>query len=233
MDMTASPWSSPEEAGFKPPDALSVGGTYMKVELDRRSLFALASDTRLEMLKALQSNRRTVSQLAELLEIDKAAVHRHLKKLEEGGFVVRAEDHGFVYYALTWRSRDILNPNDKTKIVILISTSMICLIALMVVLFMASSPAGMRPGSVNQESGSQDGMGMEGPAAQPDEGMAVGPSFEAILLAGGLGIASACSAAVAWRAFRRPRQKGGEGADGGQADGGAPMEQGAARAGKG
>jgi len=129
-----------EVPGFKAPKALSLQGNAMKVELDRRSLFALASDTRLEILKALETNRRTVSQLADLLRIDKAAVHRHLKKLEEGGFVSRTEDHGFVYYALTWKSRDILNPNDRTKIVILISSSFVCLMAMIVVLYLAAHP---------------------------------------------------------------------------------------------
>ena len=228
MDTTQSPWSPHEEAGFKPSEVLSVGGTRMKVALDKRLLFALASDTRLEMLKALQSNRRTVSQFAELLGIDKAAVYRHLKKLEEGGFVVRAEDHGFVYYALTWRSRDILNPNDKTKIVILISTSMVCLMALMVVVLMASSPAATRSESVNQGSSSQDGMGMEGANERPGSSVAPAPSFEAHCLGAGLGIASAGSAAAAWRAYRRPLQKGGEGEDDLQADVGALREQGAA-----
>lgn len=138
--MVGMPRGWNEVPGFKAPDVLSPQGNAMKVELDRRSLFALASDTRLEILKALETNRRTVSQLADLLGIDKAAVHRHLKKLEEGGFVSRTEDHGFVYYALTWKSRDILNPNDRTKIVILISSSLICLLAMIVVIYLAVYP---------------------------------------------------------------------------------------------
>jgi DNA-binding MarR family transcriptional regulator len=59
----------------------------MKVELDKKALFALASDSRMEILKALQPQRRTVAQLADQLGIDKAAVHRHLKKLEEGSWL--------------------------------------------------------------------------------------------------------------------------------------------------
>lgn len=89
----------------------------LRVELDKKALFALASDTRMDILKTLQPNRRTVSQLAEIVGVDKAAVHRHLKKLEEGGFVKREEDHGFVYYGLSWKARDILSPNENTKIV--------------------------------------------------------------------------------------------------------------------
>jgi len=100
----------------------------MQVELDRKSLFALASDTRLEILRALQPMRRTVTQLADSLGIDKAAVHRHLKTLEEGGFVKRYEDHGFVYYGLSWKARDLISPGENTRVVILLSASLLLLL---------------------------------------------------------------------------------------------------------
>lgn len=104
------------------PETLSwLGGTQMRVELDKKSLFALASDTRIEILKSLKPMRRTVSQLSEELEIDKGAVHRHLKKMEEGGLVKRYEDHGFVYYGLTWMARDLIVPNENTRVVIVLS----------------------------------------------------------------------------------------------------------------
>ena len=100
----------------------------MRVVLDKKSLFALASDTRLEILKSLQNMRRTVSQLSAEMQMDKAGVHRHLKKLEEGGLVKRYEDHGFVYYGLTWMGRDLMSPTENTKIVIMISTSWLLVI---------------------------------------------------------------------------------------------------------
>jgi len=102
---------------------LRLGTPDMKIELDKKSLFALASDTRLEILKSLQPMRRTVSQLSESLNIDKAAIHRHLKKMEEGGLVTRYEDHGFVYYGLSWKARDLLAPNENTRIVVLLTAT--------------------------------------------------------------------------------------------------------------
>jgi DNA-binding transcriptional ArsR family regulator len=115
---------------------LPLRGQDMRVELDKKSLFALASDTRLDILRSLQPMRRTVSQLSESLGIDKAAVHRHLKKMEEGGLVKRFEEHGFVYYGLSWKARDLLSPNENTRIIILLSASwLICLaVAFLVVL---------------------------------------------------------------------------------------------------
>ena len=108
----------------------------MRVELDKKSIFALASDTRLEILKSLQPMRRTVSQLSEELNIDKGAVHRHLKKMEEGGLVKRHEDHGFVYYGLTWKARDLVVPNENTRIVIVLSS--IWILSMVAVLFVAA-----------------------------------------------------------------------------------------------
>ena len=123
----------------KPP--FRFGADHMKVELDKKSLFALASDTRLEILHSLQPMRRTVTQLSESMNIDKAAVFRHLKKMEDGGLVKRFEDHGFVYYGLSWKARDLLSPNENTKIIILLSSSWVVLIA--VVLLLSFSYIGM------------------------------------------------------------------------------------------
>lgn len=104
------------------------GAGHMRVELDKKSLFALASDTRLEILKALQPMRRTVSQLSEVVNVDKAAVYRHLKKMEDGGLVKRYEEHGFVYYGLSWKAKDLIAPNESTRIVILLSATWLLLL---------------------------------------------------------------------------------------------------------
>ncbi|MDW5564262.1 MAG: winged helix-turn-helix domain-containing protein [Methanomassiliicoccus sp.] len=202
---TVSPCPS-EAAGFKAPEALSGGDIAMKVELDKRSLFALASDTRLDILKNLRSNRRTVSQLADLLAIDKAAVHRHLKKLEEGGFVIRTEDHGFVYYALTWKSRDILDPNDRTKIVILISSALICVLAMVVLVYVASGPPGVAGGSTEKTSYVND----NGPGDTDLVPNAPAKGVDTTIPLLTLGLGTAALAIMAWRQYRRPAQRGGE-----------------------
>lgn len=112
----------------------------VRVELDKKALFALASDTRVEILHALQPMRRTVTQLADELGIDKAAVHRHLQKLVEGGLAQRFEDHGFVYYGLSWKTRDILDPNDNTRIVLLLASSVALVMVAVAAILAAASP---------------------------------------------------------------------------------------------
>src|SRR4030067_211773 len=120
-----------------------LGAADMRVELDKKSLFALASDTRLDILRSLQPMRRTVSQLAEALQIDKAAVYRHLKKMEEGELVKKYEDHGFVYYGLTWKARDLMSPNENTRIVILLSSTWIFVAAVAGMLVFAFASQGL------------------------------------------------------------------------------------------
>jgi DNA-binding transcriptional ArsR family regulator len=132
----------------------------LRVELDKKALFALASDTRLEILKALQSERRTVSQLAETLGVDKAAVYRHLKKLEEGDFVKREDDHGFVYYRLSWKARDIISPGENTRIIVLISASVALLMVAALILIAMSSSGGapyFEPQEADNQYGGTDG----------------------------------------------------------------------------
>jgi DNA-binding transcriptional ArsR family regulator len=132
---------------------LSTGVRKMRVELDKKALFALASDTRLEILRALEPTRRTISQLAEAVNVDKAAIHRHLKKLEEGGFVKRYEDHGFVYYGLSWKARDILAPNENTKVIIVLSCSWILVLgALVFAILGLSAQTDFRSGEMGQGS---------------------------------------------------------------------------------
>jgi len=171
----------------------------MKVELDKRALFALASDSRVEILKALQSQRRTVTQLAEALEIDKAAVHRHLKKLEEGELVVRFEDHGFVYYGLSWKARDIISPGENTKIVVVFSTTalMVAGAATAVLAALSQAASGAKEASQNQAGGMNGALN-----AVP------GVSWEIVLLGGALAVIAIVLGFIGWRRVRRPRQSG-------------------------
>lgn len=112
----------------------------MRVTLDKKALLALASDTRLAIMRHLEPMRRTVTQVAEALDIDKAGVHRHLRKLVEGDLVKRVDDHGFVYYGLSWKGRDLLNPTENTKIVILLGLSAVLLLGAILVTFAALTP---------------------------------------------------------------------------------------------
>ncbi len=171
----------------------------MRVELDKKSLFALASDTRLEILRALEPSRRTLSQLAEALNADKAGIHRHLKKLEEGGFVKRFEDHGFVYYGLSWKARDILSPNENTKIVIVLSCSWILILAAAAFLFLGFfAQAGFGAGGASEVNQSD---------AYRDLFSPVGSGLPLWLLVGlAFAVVGVALVFMAARGLRRPKQ---------------------------
>ncbi len=180
------------------PDALSNRGAgKMRVELDKKSLFALASDTRLDILRALEPTRRSVSQLAEVVGVDKAAVYRHLKKLEEGGFVKRYEDHGFIYYGLSWKARDILSPNENTKIIIMLSSSWLLVLgAIAFIALSFSTFAGERMSEADQGSG-QSALDFIFTQGSGNFWVVIGVILVAI---------AAIIAFLALRSFKRPKQ---------------------------
>lgn len=61
------------------------------------------SESRLRILKELAENRRTVSELARLLDLNKSTVHGYLQDMVRDGLVHRDDDAErlWVYYSLT------------------------------------------------------------------------------------------------------------------------------------
>lgn len=84
-----------------------------KVVLDSEAFKALASDTRLQILKSLDVRRLTVSELGRLLNLNKATVFEHLKQLTAAE-LVKKDDEGrkWIYYRLTWKGKNILHPEN-------------------------------------------------------------------------------------------------------------------------
>ncbi len=184
----------------------SLRGEQMRVELDKKSLFALASDTRLDILRALQPMRRTVTQLSDALDIDKSAVHRHLKKMEEGGLVKRYEDHGFVYYGLSWKARDLMSPNENTKIVILLSASWLFCIAVVFLLLLGMTEGGHQLLSPTRGPGETLGDD-ENPINQKFLLVEDPFSFVFLVPAGLVAIAAVALGYRGYRGLRKPAQR--------------------------
>ncbi len=84
------------------------------VTIDRDALKLLASDTRLDILKALKLRRMTVSELSAFLALGKSTVFEHVGKLSDGGLVSRRDDPAreWVYYELTEKAKHLMNPSD-------------------------------------------------------------------------------------------------------------------------
>ncbi len=82
---------------------------------------ALASESRLQVLRALDSRRKTLSELARELALNKATIHEHLQLLVATG-LVQKEDEGrkWIYYKLTWRGERLLHPQETTTFAIML-----------------------------------------------------------------------------------------------------------------
>ncbi|HSV42316.1 MAG TPA: hypothetical protein VLH13_02775, partial [Methanomassiliicoccales archaeon] len=73
--------------------------------------------------------------------------------------------HGFIYYALTWKARDIISPGENTKIVFLISSVFLLLLVVSVIM-LAVNPQASGPGEV--ESSTSGDYGVPGTSDQAD-----------------------------------------------------------------
>lgn len=99
-----------------------------KVTLDMSTFKALASDTRLDILRALDGKKMGLKEISHATKLNKATLHEHLTKLNEAGLVKRKEreGHKWVYYKLTWKGECLLHP-ENTKIVVLFSATFVAL----------------------------------------------------------------------------------------------------------
>lgn len=97
-----------------------------KITLDRETFKALASDTRLDILKTLDGKNMGLNEIAKATNLNKATLHEHLGKLHGAGLIKRNErdGHKWVYYKLTWKGESLLHP-ENTRIVVLFTTTFV------------------------------------------------------------------------------------------------------------
>ena len=99
-----------------------------KITLDRDMFKALASETRLNILKTLDGKDLGLNEISSKINLNKATLHEHLSKLHEAGLVKRnvREGHKWVYYKLTWKGESLLHP-ENTRIVVMFSITFFAL----------------------------------------------------------------------------------------------------------
>ncbi len=100
-----------------------------KVSLDIDSFKALASETRLDILRALDGKKMNLTEMTKATNLHKMTLHEHLSKLTSAGFIKRIEreGHKWVYYKLSWKGQSLLHP-ENTRIVIMFSMTFISLL---------------------------------------------------------------------------------------------------------
>jgi len=101
-----------------------------KVTLDMTSFKALASDTRLDILRALDGKKLNLKDISRVTKLNKATLHEHLQKLHEAGLVKKKEreGHKWVYYKLSWKGEGLLHP-ENTRIVVMFTATFVALAA--------------------------------------------------------------------------------------------------------
>ena len=99
-----------------------------KITLDKDTFKALASDTRLDILRTLDGRKMNLTEIASQTKLNKATLHEHLVKLTEAGLVKKKEreGHKWVYYRLSWKGENILHP-ENTRIVIMFTMTFVAL----------------------------------------------------------------------------------------------------------
>ena len=100
-----------------------------KLTLDMHTFKALASDTRLDILRALDGKKMSLKELGHITNLNKATLHEHLAKLNEAGLIKKKEreGHKWVYYKLTWKGEGLLHP-ENTRIVVMFSVTFVSLL---------------------------------------------------------------------------------------------------------
>jgi DNA-binding transcriptional ArsR family regulator len=94
-----------------------------KIVLDQESFKALASDTRIEILKRLDKSQMTVTDLANDLKVNKSAVYKHLSRLLDAGLVKKLEDNRkWVYYKLSMKGMHLMHP-ERVQIALMLSAT--------------------------------------------------------------------------------------------------------------
>jgi DNA-binding transcriptional ArsR family regulator len=94
-----------------------------KIVLDQESFKALASDTRIEILKKLDNTQLTVTDLANAMVVNKSAVHKHLTRLVEAGLVKKKEgERKWVYYTLSLKGAQLLHP-ERVQIALMLAAT--------------------------------------------------------------------------------------------------------------
>ncbi len=112
-------------------DSLPVWNTSLidmteeKITLDKEVFKTLASGTRVDILKSLDSRRKTLSELSKQLGMSVSTVKEHLDNLVSVGLIEQMDEgYKWKYYELTMKGRDILHPEDK-KIWIMLGISVL------------------------------------------------------------------------------------------------------------
>ncbi|MBI4015442.1 MAG: winged helix-turn-helix transcriptional regulator [Candidatus Aenigmarchaeota archaeon] len=96
------------------------------MEIDRETIKALASESRLNILKNLSERRKMPAELQKSLGLSGSTIIEHLNILEKNSLVKRVETgHKWVYYELTEKGQSLIKPRFPTQFVIVLALGVV------------------------------------------------------------------------------------------------------------
>ncbi|NCP72182.1 winged helix-turn-helix transcriptional regulator [archaeon] len=124
--------------------------TEEKILIDRETLKAIASDTRLDILKSLSKRKKTLSELSKVLDLKSPTIKEHLDHLINSNLVLKEETESkWKYYSLTDKGSKLIKPREiKVLISFVVSfISTLGLIGLYLIKYVFSSSKSMMASS--------------------------------------------------------------------------------------
>ncbi len=92
-----------------------------KIVLDSKSFEALATGTRVKILKSLLERKKTLSEISKEFGMSVSGVKEHLDILLEATLIIKLDDgHKWKYYTLTNKGRQIVTPQHKGARILLL-----------------------------------------------------------------------------------------------------------------
>ncbi len=128
----------------------------MEIRIGKEEFKALSSDTRINIIKILNTRNYTLSELAAKLNMSSPTIKQHLERLVNSD-LIEQKDEGrkWKYYSLTRKGKKLIEPEDS-HVLILLGASLIGLMFLVYMLFGSGAvyaPAGYK---ITQEISSFD-----------------------------------------------------------------------------
>lgn len=114
-----------------------------KITIDKETLKAIASDTRLNILKSLEKKKKTLSDLSQELKLSNPTIKEHLEVLSKAGLVKKEESlRKWKYYSLTFKGKQLLRPNE-TKLFLALMIGIIVVISFSIIMTLSSTIGGI------------------------------------------------------------------------------------------
>lgn len=109
-----------------------------EITLSAAEFKALASETRIGVLKQLNERNHTMTELSQKMDLASPTIKQHLEQLEAAGLVESIDDgHKWKYYALTRKGRRLVQSrNEPLPVMLLLSTAGILILGLALAVFL-------------------------------------------------------------------------------------------------